>query len=129
MGGGADPAAGVEGGSELVVTVGEAYAVEFEGAGLRAQAVRQAQAQRQRAILSERSLAGLVAGRFVLAAQHKELIGPLASPFSLPLGVTGIAVGRKVELGAQQPLAAEAQAGHASGVVGFKGGAAGLECG
>jgi hypothetical protein len=63
----------------------------------------------------DRSLTGLVAGRFVLAAQHEELIGSLASPLSLPGVVTGIAIGRKVELGAEQPLATKAQSGNTCG--------------
>ena len=53
-------------------------------------------------------LAGLVAGRLVLAAQHEELAGADALPISLPRGVIGIAVGLKLELRAVQTLAAKA---------------------
>lgn len=72
------------------------------------------------ALWRHHGLARLVAGRFVLTAENKELRGPSAHPLGFPLLVTGVAVGRKIELCVKQLLAAKTQSHDAILVIGFK---------
>ena len=86
---------------DLRVTVGEAHPRQRQVLALRRQVVRKAQLQGQRARFGDRRLTGLIAGRLILAAEHKELARPGVLPSGLPFAGIGIAVGGKIELGAK----------------------------